>query len=145
MNKFHTILDHADPISPHGSDVSATDPQYLKDCDINTILRNYKITGNLPVRSVNPNFGDFTGLTDFDSLFNKVEEAKSRFFDLPSELRDRFGNDPRAYCRFVLDDSNREECYRLGLRVRPVEPEPTTVDLLKKIADNVTPAPAGAK
>lgn len=102
------------------SGVSATDQQYLDDCNIDTILKRYRIGQPLPVTSRRALEGDFTGVGDFMDCLNRVNNAREEFASLPAVLRDRFGNDPVAYYKFVLDPANVDECIKLGLRERPV-------------------------
>ncbi|CAJ0600770.1 unnamed protein product, partial [Cylicocyclus nassatus] len=116
MSRFLNRYNHASPTSPAGG-VSMTDPQYLADCDINTILRKYAIT------------------EDFVSAFQRIDAARDQFASLPSELRARFGHDVKAYFEFVLNPENAEECKRLGLLV-PTTVEPSAEELLQQIADN---------
>lgn len=137
MAKFKTILNHARPISPHGG-ISMTDQQYLKDCDINYILRRYQATGDIPV-SKSGVYGDFSDVGDFSTCLNKINKAKAEFEALPSDLRARFGNDPESYVAFCLDPANIDEAVRLGLRVKPAANPDTPVDVLKRIEKAVTP------
>ncbi len=138
MKKFNTIYCHAKPVSPHGG-VSMTDQQYVKDCDINTILKQYGATGRLPVDIREGVSGDFSDIGDYQDCLDRINRAKDAFLALPSHIRDRFGNDPTAYVDFVLDPSNTDECIRLGLKVK-AEPEPeTSLDVLKRIEKLVTP------
>ena len=141
MKFFRTILTHDIPDSPSGG-VSMTDPQYKKDCDMNEILKRYKVTGQLPTKPVPPSFGDFTNVDSYDKVFSMVEAAKDQFAALPSEIRDRFGNDPKAYCNFVMDPANVDECVKLGLR-EVHKSEPTEKDYLRTIAEKVTASAAG--
>lgn len=141
MKFFRTILTHEDPESPSGGD-SMTQQQYKKDCDMNTILKQYKVTGQLPTKAVPPSFGDFTNVDSYEKVFAMVESAKAQFAALPSEVRDRFGNDPKAYCKFVLDPANVDECIKLGLR-EVHKPELTEKDYLRTIAEKVTATAAG--
>ena len=78
MKFFRTILTHEHPDSPSGG-VSMTDPQYKKDCDMNEILKQYKVTGQLPTNPVPPSFGDFTNVDSYDKVFAMVEGAKAQF------------------------------------------------------------------
>lgn len=141
--QFKTIYDHAVVVSPNGGE-SLTDQQYLTECDINHILRQYKITGVLPNSMRVGVGGDFSDIGDFQSCLEKISRAKSEFESLPSDLRARFGNDPASYVDFVLNPSNVEECVKLGLRVLPPEKEETPTDVLKRIEKVVTPKGDGA-
>lgn len=133
--KFQTFRKHADPIAPVG-DVSMTDPQFLKDTDINTILDRYNKTGVLPTRSGGV-YADVSNLGDFADVMDRVNSARREFESMPSAIRARFGHDPVAYFEFVNDPRNTEECIKLGIKIEKVD-APTAVDLLKDIRDNVT-------
>lgn len=134
--KFFTIYNHDNPVSPSGGD-SMTDPQFLADCDINTILKRFAATGSLPSPRIGK-FGDFSDIGSFSDVMNRVNEATDYFKALPSDLRSRFGNEPSAYFDFVLDENNHDECIRLGI-ISPNEKVEDSLTLLKRIADGVTP------
>lgn len=137
MKTFMTFYNHANPKSPHGG-VSKTDQQYVAECDINTILKQYGATGRLPVDIREGVSGDFSSIGDYQDCLDRINRAKDAFAALPSHIRDRFGNDPTAYVDFVLDPSNTEECIRLGLKVKVVPEPETAVDVLKRIESKVT-------
>lgn len=92
-----------------------TDQSFKAESDINTIMARYQSTGEMPViNQAYPQFLDVTEL-DFQTHMNVVAEANQLFAELPSKLRDRFGNDPAAFLGFVSDDENRVEMAKLGL------------------------------
>lgn len=92
-----------------------TDQSFAADADINTIMARYQSTGEIPlVNQAYPQFLDVTE-QDFQEHMNIVAEANQLFSELPSRLRDRFGNDPAAFLGFVSDEDNRVEMARLGL------------------------------
>lgn len=136
MKKFRTFLDHDRPISPHGG-VSMTDQQYKRDCDINVILERYQATGRPPVTPTSV-YGDFADIGDFTDCIEKVSRATSDFAALPSDLRARFGNDPKLFVDFVLNPENNAECVSLGLRVVAPKPEEKPIDVLRRIEKCVT-------
>ena len=47
--------------------VSRTQQSFRDECDINNILRKFNVTGQLPIGSVQPQYGDFSGITDYQS------------------------------------------------------------------------------
>jgi phage internal scaffolding protein len=94
---------------------SVTQQSFKEECDINTILRRFNVTGQLPVSPIDPQYGDFSGVTDYQSALNAVMAAQAGFDDLPAVVRQRFANDPAAFVDFCLDESNREEMIKLGL------------------------------
>ena len=86
-----------------------------EESNINTIVRRFGVTGELPGDVAMPRSGDFTGIPDFHTAMNLVRQAQEEFVKVPAEVRARFGNDPQAFMAFVEDDANREEARRLGL------------------------------
>lgn len=96
-------------------DPSMAQQQFKDECDINTILDRFSVTGQLPVSPLQPQFGDFSGVTDYQSALNAVLDAQESFDALPARLRERFANDPAAFVDFCLDEANRGEMKALGL------------------------------
>lgn len=92
------------------------------EVDINTIVRRFGLTGRLPDDVRLPQYGDFTGITDYREALHAVMAADEAFMKLPAELRGRFHNDPQAFLVFCSDEKNREELGRLGLLKPPKEP-----------------------
>jgi len=94
---------------------SRTQQQFRAECDINTILERFNVTGQLPVGSVQPQYGDFSGITDYQSALNAVMSAQDSFLELPAKIRARFDNDPALFVEFASDEANREELKAMGL------------------------------
>lgn len=116
-----------------------TQQSFKEECDINNIMRRYNSTGvitHLNARA--PEWGDFSSPVDFQAGLNTVLEAQAMFSDLPSDLRERFGNDPLKLLEFVADERNRDEAVKLGI-VKAPEPEapPARVHVVKD--DNAPP------
>lgn len=100
---------------------SKTQQQFKDECDINTIVKRFGLTGELPPDFRAPQSGDFTGLTDYHSMMTAVREADEAFMQMPAELRTRFSNDPAKLIDFVSNDANRAEAENLGLVPKPPE------------------------
>lgn len=100
---------------------SLTQQAHADDCDINTIVRRFGLTGELPQSLNMPAYGDFTGVVDYHSALELVRHAESEFMQLPAELRVRFAHDPAQLMRFLDDERNRDEAVKLGLIKAPVE------------------------
>lgn len=120
-------------------DPGRTHQSFAKDADINNIMAKYSRTGVLgdpsrPVRQAV--FGDFSGL-DFQSDMNRLMDARERFMQLPSDIRNRFNNDPGELIDFVSDPANVEEAVSLGLLSSPASEGEET-------APEPAPAPAPA-
>lgn len=104
--------------------------QHMKDeADINTIVRRFGLTGELPSGVRMPQYGDFTGVTDYHSAMNAVISAQDSFSQLPAEVRARFNNDAAAFVDFCMDESNRAEAESLGL----VQPKAVVVEPAKPV------------
>lgn len=117
------------------TDVTRTQQQFAEECDINTIIRRFGLTGELPENLRVPQSGDFTSVHDFQSAMNAVRAAEEAFMEMPADVRERFNNDPGRFLAFVHDDKNRDEAAKLGLLVPPaVPPEPLEVVVREKKA-----------
>lgn len=91
-----------------------------EEVDINTIVKRFGLTGQLPTSVRTPNYGDFTGVVDYQTALNTVMEAENLFSALPAEIRKRFENDPQQYLEFCENPDNIEELRKLGL-AKPAE------------------------
>lgn len=99
-----------------------TKQSFAEECDINTIVRRFGLTGQLPSNIRQPSYGDFTAAFDYRSALDAVIAADESFMTLPANVRQRFGNDPAAFVDFCSDPANRAEAERLGLVPVPVVP-----------------------
>lgn len=95
------------------------------EADINNIVKQFGLTGKLPMNTRTPQYGDYTGVRDYQTALNQVIEAEQAFMQLPPEIRKRFHNDPQELLEFVSMDSNREEAISLGLIPKKPLNEPT--------------------
>lgn len=102
-------------------DEGRTQQQFAEECDINTIVKRFGLTGQLPTNLAMPLSGDFAEATDFHSAMNLVAQAQAEFMQLPAEVRARFKNDPGAVVEFLDDPANRDEAIKLGLVAAPPE------------------------
>ena len=88
---------------------------FKEECDINTILQKFSITGILPEAPLSPRYGDFSGIGDYHTALNRVIAAQEEFQALPAQIRARFDNDPAKLIEFLDDEANRPEAEKLGL------------------------------
>lgn len=93
------------------------------EADINTILKNFGVTGTVNVPAVLPSYGDYDGIDDYRTAVEAVRAAEASFAALPSNVRDRFHNDPGAFLEFVENPSNKDELRTLGLTKDGPTPE----------------------
>ena len=110
-------------------DVSRTKQSFGEEVDINTIVRRFHLSGELPKDVRVPQFGDYEGVFDFHSAMNVVAEAREAFDLFPGEVRARFHHDPQEMLAFIGDEKNYDEAVKLGIvnakaPVKPVETLP---------------------
>lgn len=116
-----------------------TKQSFKDECDINTIMGRYMRTGELPMINVSyPQYMDCTGM-DFETHMQFVAGAKTMFSELPSDIRNRFNNDPAAFLDFCSQEKNRPELAEMGL---------LSADAMRSIAEaqkasSVAPSPLG--
>lgn len=133
---FKTAYGHKPASRLQFVEPSRTKQSFAAECDINNIMRRFAATGELThLGQRAPMYGEVPDL-DFQSAMSVVIDARNRFQALPSEIRDRFGNDPGALLAFLQDPENREEGIKLGLLAKPVEsPTPPTPEAPPKGKD----------
>lgn len=113
---------------------SRTKQSHKDECDINNIIKSFKVTGM--VQHVRQNaaqgaYADLPDPMDFQEALNLVAQAELAFDSLPSKVRDRFGNNAQAFLAFTSDPANAKEMAELGLiNPEPVKPPPQEVVIL---------------
>lgn len=109
------------------TDGTRAQQQFRDECDINVILKRFGVTGQLPTTVRTPMTGDFTNITDYQSALNAVMEAQRNFLLVPSNIRQKFDNDPRKFVDFCIDPANIETVREMGLAPKPtVKKEPAS-------------------
>lgn len=88
---------------------------FAEECDINTIVRRFGLTGQLPSDIRMPLNGDFQDVPDFRTAMDMLVAARESFDAMPADVRARFHNDAAEFVDFCSDDKNRDEAIKLGL------------------------------
>lgn len=97
---------------------SRTKQEFVEQCDINNILKQFKQTGMVSHMSAKAAQGAYTDLPDpieFQDSLNIVLQAETAFDSLPSKVRSRFHNNPEEFLAFMADPENQDEAIKLGL------------------------------
>lgn len=97
---------------------SMTKQSFVDECDINNILREYSVSGQLRHISQRAELGMYADLpdqTDFQTALNIVLEGQQAFDTLPAKVRNRFNNNPAEFLEFMADPANQDEIISLGL------------------------------
>lgn len=105
--------EHATPVSGE----TMTKQSFKEECDINTIVRRFGLTGEMPVNVRMPSYGDFTGVWDYRSAMDALIQARDSFEAMPAEVRRRFNDDPAEFVDFCSNKDNLDEARKLGLVV----------------------------
>lgn len=82
-------------------DESLVQQHFGNDVDINTIVRRFGLTRQMPSGVSGGVYGDFTGIVDYESAVAAIKRAEDGFLALPAEVRERFGNDPGEVIRLA--------------------------------------------
>lgn len=100
--------------------------EFLEETDINTIVKRFGITGQLPQNLQMPITDDFVDITDYHTALNTIKESQREFLTLPAHIRAEFQNDPGNLIRFLEDPANHQKAIALGIVKAPpaAPPEP---------------------
>jgi len=116
-------VNHSDIHAIEFHDESLTTQADVEQSDINTIVRQFGVTGELPYGMRVPYSADITeSPMDFHEAQNFIAETTQAFMDLPSHVRTEFENDPGNFMAFIDDPDNYAKAVKLGL----VPPKPET-------------------
>lgn len=100
---------------------------FVDECNINNILKQYSVTGQIKHISAKAQQGAYLDLPDdldFQASLQIVKDGEAAFASLPSKTRDRFKNDPAEFLMFMADPANLDEAVKLGLATKPVVEAP---------------------
>jgi phage internal scaffolding protein len=89
--------------------VGRTKSEFKESCDINYILKKYLQNGTSPQMKQNPIYGDFSTPIEYQEAQNIIIQATQQFEGLPSDIRNKFANDPSKFLEFTQNPDNTEE------------------------------------
>ena len=104
-----------------------TKSEFADEANINNIVKRCMNGAAMPTGGRTPLFGDFSEVADFTTAQTLIAQANAEFEQLPSDVREKFGNDVSALMDFLDDENNLDEAIALGLAPKP-ESEPKTLD-----------------
>lgn len=119
-------------------DSDRTQQSFRDECDINTLVRVYANTGVIPGADTPAMVFNVDEIIDYQTALNRLMDADEAFMSFPSEIRDRFQNDPAVMLDFIHNADNRDEAIKLGLIHDPSPQEPVLVRL-SEISSLVNP------
>lgn len=106
---------------------SMTKQEFAQECDINNIIKAFKVTGqvtHINAQRASGTYQDLPDPLDFQESLNAVRQANEAFNSLPSKVRERFNNDPQAFLTFMANPANQDEMIKLGLATRTPQAAP---------------------
>ncbi|AXH77912.1 MAG: internal scaffolding protein [Microviridae sp.] len=101
------------------------------EADINVIVRDFGLTGKLPLVAVPPTYEDFAHeVDDFQTAANLMLEANRSFMAMDAKVRAKFENDPAQFVEFCSNKDNLDEMRKMGLALprEPVDGGPVQVE-----------------
>lgn len=125
-------------------DVTLTQQSGKEEADINTLVKRFGLTGELPQNVRMPMEEEFVGAMTFRESMNVIREAEVAFMEMPAHVRERFNHDPGNLVAFVSVPENHDEARKLGLVVpeaAPVVDEPLLVQVVPAIVPGAPGAP----
>lgn len=125
------------------ADATRTQQHFKEECDINTLVRRFGLTGEFPQNLRTPINPEFAQVTDFHGAMTLIAEARQAFGQMPAETRYRFHNDPAEFVDFCSNPENRAEMRKMGLLV-PEEAPPASPPAVAAPAPTGTVAQPGA-
>lgn len=119
-------------------DETKTQQQYQEASKISNIMKKYGATGMLNMMQGDPVFDDVSQKMDFQTAQIKIAKAQQQFAQLPSELRDKFKNDPGQLISFLNKSENYEEAVKLGLAKKKAEIQDSPeVKAIKDLSESI--------
>lgn len=98
---------------------SMTKQSFKDESSIDKIISRYQQTQALGFQSqYAPQYGELNS-QDYKESLDLIKHSQSMFNELPSNIRDKFSNNPHEFIKFVENENNSTELYDLGLTTRP--------------------------
>lgn len=115
-------------LDENGDQALGQTKQCFKDeCDVLNIISRHDRTGLIDhVNNAVAQYGDYSEVNEYRESLDKVMAANAAFGEIPSNIREMFGNDPGAFFEFATDPANGEKLVELGLaEARPDTSKPS--------------------
>jgi phage internal scaffolding protein len=114
-NEMRNLCQRPGKMDENQNPIYTTEQSHKDQCNVNKIIAKYDREGIIRhVSRIEAKFGDLDG-KDFKDMQDQIITAKNMFMELPSEIRNRFKNDPAKLLEFMEDSQNRDEAIKLGL------------------------------
>jgi len=99
---------------------SRTQKQHKDQVNVNNIMKKFKKTGSIThLRNAKEGvYADLTQITDYAESLMQIKKADEAFLSIPSEIRNKFQNNPANLISYLKDPKNTEEAIKHGLLVK---------------------------
>ena len=99
---------------------SLTEQHHADGLDIKNMINKYDRTGILSnVQRGKAMYGDFTKVNEYQDALDLVNNSKNLFNELPSDIREKFSNNPGEFFEWITNPENSQEAIELGLQKAP--------------------------
>ena len=123
---------------------SLTQQSHAAAADVRNIIKQYDRTGLIAnVNKGIAQYGDYSEINEYAQALNMVREANESFAEIPSHIREQFGNNAGLFFEFATDPKNSEKMMEMGLKARPIK-EDQIVEGATTKSENAPPAPQEA-
>ena len=109
------------PVTFDSGPIVVTKQSHKAECDINTILSQYKKTGIINHINTNqPMYTDLPSDIDYQTSLSILQQSQQTFDSLPSKVREYFENNPALFLAAFHDPSQADYLREWGF----LNPEP---------------------
>lgn len=146
---IHHAYDVPPAVTITCEDESRTKQSFADDSDVNNIMRKYMATGQVShLNNSEPNYG-FAPSIDFKEAMDTVKTAQEGFYNLPAEIREKFGSDPVRFLEALESPDSDDLLRSLDLLpeegARPQEARRDSEAASPPLAEGETPAEGGTE
>lgn len=108
------------PFEPSGE--SKTQQHHVELVKVQNLIKQYDRSGVLThVAQGVAHYGDYSKVNEYQQYLDFVNAANSLFAELPSNIREKFGNDPGQFFEYATDPKNKGDMEEMGLFPKPQE------------------------
>jgi phage internal scaffolding protein len=123
---------------------SLTQQSHAQAADVRNIIKQYDRTGLIAnVNKGIAQYGDYSEINECAEALNMVREANESFAEIPSHIREQFGNNAGAFFEFATNPKNSEKMIEMGLKEAPYKVMKNVVEATTK-SESAPPAPQEA-
>ena len=123
---------------------SLTQQSHAQAADVRNIIKQYDKTGLIAnVNKGIAQYGDYSEINEYAEALNMVREANESFAEIPSHIRQQFGNNAGAFFEFATNPKNSEKMIEMGLKEAPYKVMKNVVEATTK-SESAPPAPQEA-